>query len=318
MTSELPSTASRRIRMAALISRLAPNEGYTMSSIDGVALVRSNRSMVRTPALYEPSIVIVAQGRKRGFHGGQSYVYDAQHYLALAVPLPFQVETEASEEEPMLGVAIRVDLAATAELALAVDDMQPQADARPATLFATPLDDRLGDAALRLLEVLADPAEARLLAPGIVREITYRVLISEQGGGLRAALTQGGHFGRIAKALRRIHVDYARPLDVATLASDANMSVPTFHAHFKSVTATSPIQYIKAMRLHQARLLLIRGSLTAASASERVGYESASQFSREFKRLFGRSPVDEARYFKDLLDVAPAVRLPTNPQPVVP
>lgn len=278
-----------------------------MSAIDGVGFTRSHRTMIRSPALYEPSIVIIAQGRKRGFHGGQAYVYDAQHYLALAVPLPFEVETEASEAEPLLGVAIRVDLATTAELALAIDELEPHASSRPATMFATPLDDRLGDAALRLLEALSDPTDARLLAPGIVREITYRVLMSEQGGGLRAALTQGSHFGRIARALRRIHTELARPLDVAMLASEASMSVPTFHAHFKTVTATSPIQYIKAMRLHQARLLMIRGNLTAASASESVGYESASQFSREFKRLFGRSPVDEARYFKELLEVSPAV-----------
>ncbi|MEZ2419278.1 AraC family transcriptional regulator N-terminal domain-containing protein [Luteibacter sp. RCC_6_2] len=302
------SIEARRARMADLIVRLAPSEGYTLSAVDGVAFMRSNRPLVRTPALYEPSIVIVAQGRKRGFHGGQTYVYDAQHYLALAVPLPFEIETEASVEEPMLGVAIRIDVATIAELVLAVDDLRPQADVPPATLFATPLDDRLGDAALRLLEVLSDPVEARLLAPGIVREITYRVLTGEQGGGLRAALTQGGHFGRIAKALRRIHTEYARPLDVATLASEANMSVPTFHTHFKAVTTTSPIQYIKAMRLHHARLLMVRSGLNAATASERVGYESASQFSREFKRLFGRSPVDETRQLKDLLDLAPSVQ----------
>jgi AraC-like DNA-binding protein len=306
--SQPVSIEARRARMADLIVRLAPSEGYTLSAVDGVAFMRSNRPMVRTPALYEPSIVIVAQGRKRGFHGGQTYVYDAQHYLALAVPLPFEIETEASVEEPMLGVAIRIDVATIAELVLAVDDLRPQADVPPATLFATPLDDRLGDAALRLLEVLSDPVEARLLAPGIVREITYRVLTGEQGGGLRAALTQGGHFGRIAKALRRIHTEYARPLDVATLASEANMSVPTFHTHFKAVTTTSPIQYIKAMRLHHARLLMVRSGLNAATASERVGYESASQFSREFKRLFGRSPVDETRQLKDLLDLAPSVQ----------
>lgn len=307
-TPESPSVASRRARMTELILRLAPTEGSTMSLLDGVTLSRSHRAIVRTPALYEPSIIIIAQGRKRGFHDGQAYVYDAQHYFALAVPLPFAVETEASEEEPLLGMVIRIDLATTAQLALAVDEIQPQADKRPATMFATPLDDRLGDAALRLLEALADPTEARLLGPGFVREITYRVLMSEQGGGLRAALTQGSHFGRIAKALRRIHVEYARPLDVATLASDVNMSVPTFHAHFKTVTATSPIQYIKAMRLHHARLLMIQGSLTAATAADRVGYESPSQFSREFKRFFGRSPVDEARHFKDLLEIAPSVR----------
>ena len=308
-----PANLSRQARMVDLIDRLAPSEGYTQSLLDGVTLMRSNRSLARTPALYEPSIVIVAQGRKRGFHGGQAYVYDAQHYLVLAVPLPFEIETEASPEEPMLGIALRIDPSMTAELALAVDESQPYVNrpnpaARPRTLYATPVDERIGDATVRLLEALSNPAETKLLAPAIVRELSFRVLTGEQGGSLRAALTQGGHFGRIAKALRRIHNQYDRELDVATLAGEANMSVPAFHAHFKAVTATSPIQYIKAMRLHQARLLMIRSGLTAATTSERVGYESASQFSREFKRLFGRSPVEEARHLKDVLNLAPPVR----------
>jgi len=301
--------ASRQTRMIDLIDRLAPAEGYTQSLLDGVTLMRSNHPLARTPALYEPSIVIVAQGRKRGFHGGHTYVYDAQHYLVLAVPLPFEIETEASPQEPMLGIALRIDPAMTAELALSVDENLPHIDVQPRTMFATPVDERIGDATVRLLEAMANPGEAKLLGQSIVREITYRVLTGEQGGSLRAALTQGGHFGRIAKALRRIHAQYDGELDVATLASEASMSVPAFHAHFKTVTATSPIQYIKAMRLHQARLLMIRNGLTAASASERVGYESASQFSREFKRLFGRSPLEEARHLKDVLSLALPVRV---------
>lgn len=302
--------------MVERLQALAPTEGYTMSALDGVTLMRANRALPRTPALYEPSIVIVAQGRKRGFHGGETFVYDAQHYLALAVPLPFDIETEASPQEPMLGVALRIDPTMTAELALAVDEVAPHADVPPRTLFATPVDDRIGDATVRLLDALSNPGEVRLLGPSIVREITYRVLTGEQGGSLRAALAQGSHYGRIAKALRRIHAHYDRQLEVAALADEASMSVPTFHTHFKAVTATSPIQYIKAMRLHQARLLMIRNGMTAATASERVGYESPSQFSREFKRLFGRSPLEEARHLKDLLDLAPAVQHASTEPPL--
>jgi AraC-like DNA-binding protein len=302
-----PKGLVRTARMAELIGQLAPAEGYTQSALDGVTLMRSNRPLPRTPALYEPSIVIVAQGRKRGFHGGNAYVYDAQQYLVLAVPLPFDIETEATPQEPMLGLALRIDQATTAELALAIDESEPERAPAPQTLFATALDERIGDATIRLLEALTNPTDARILAPGIVREITYRVLMGNQGSSLRAALTQGSHFARIAKALRRIHDHFDEELDVATLAGHANMSVPAFHTHFKAVTQTSPLQYIKAMRLHQARLLMIRNGLSATTASERVGYESASQFSREFKRMFGRSPVAEARYLKDVLSVAPAV-----------
>ena len=123
---------------------------------------------------------------------------------------------------------------------------------------------------------------------------------------MRAALTHQGHFGKIARALRRIHQDYQSDLNVTSLACEANMSVPAFHAHFKAVTQCSPIQYVKAARLHKARLLMVRGGVTAASASALVGYESASQFSREFKRMFGRSPVAEAQFMKHTLALMPA------------
>lgn len=306
MHTPTPQTA-RQATMVALLKRLAPEEGYTRSLLEGVTFMRANQALAHTPALYEPGVVIVVQGRKKGLHGGKLYVYDARHYLVLSVPLPFTVETEASEEAPMLGLVLRIDATQTAELALSVDETHPEIRPRPATLYATPVDARLEDATLRLLEALSDPAEARLLGPSIVREILYRVLIGNQGGSLRAALVQGGNFGRIARVLRHIHHQYAHPLDVPTLAQEASMSVPAFHAHFKTVTSTSPIQYIKAIRLHQARLLMIRNGMNAASASEHVGYESPSQFSREFKRLFGRSPTEETRHLKHLLSLASPV-----------
>lgn len=291
-------------RTAELISQLCPTEGFTMTAVDGVMAMRADGPLKRMPTLYEPSICIVVQGRKRGFHGGRTYVYDAQHFLALAVPLPFESQTECSPEEPMLGLALRVDNQVTAELALAIDQARGPPPCEPQTLMATRMDENLADATMRLCAALTSPLEAHLLAPAILRELTYRVLTSEQGGSLRAALAQGGHFGRIAKALRRIHAQYHRNLDVATLADEANMSVPTFHSHFKAVTHTSPIQYIKSVRLHQARLLMIRGGQTAAGAAVRVGYESPSQFSREFKRLFGNTPAHEAKRLKSILSLA--------------
>lgn len=293
--------SAQQARMIELIKRLSPTEGYTQSALDSVTFMRSNRSIPRTQALYEPSIVIVLQGKKRGYYGGEMIVYDAGHYLALSVPLPFSTQTEASEAEPMLGLAVRMDAAITAELAMGVDETAPQHANKAATLYATPIDAKLEDTVLRLLEALSSPLESRLLAPSIVREITFRVLTSEQAGGLRAAMLQDGHFGRIAKVLRHIHGEFSNNLDVGTLAREAHMSVAAFHNHFKAVTQTSPIQYIKAIRLHQARLMMIRKGISASSASQQVGYESASQFSREFKRLFGRSPKEEAQYLKELL-----------------
>lgn len=294
-------------RMVGLLKRLAPNEGYTQSALDSVRLMRSDRPLGRTPVLYEPSIVIVCQGRKIGFLGEEVYVYDAQHYLVLSVPLPFSTETQASPEEPMLAVSVRLDLIELTELIAQIDAAGHHVAAPAAGIVSTPLDGDLADATLRLLQSLTSPVDARILGPAIVREICYRVLTGEQGGAMRAALAHHGRFGRVARALKKIHAGFAGPLNVSGLAEEAGMSVPAFHANFRAVTQTSPIQYIKSTRLHHARLLMIRDGVTAASAAARVGYESASQFSREFKRLFGRTPVDEVRDMRESFTLSPAV-----------
>jgi AraC-like DNA-binding protein len=299
----------RERRMSALLLRLAPHEGYTQSLLDGVRFLRSDRPVARTPVLYEPSIVIVCQGLKRGYLDGQVYRYDAQHYLVLSVPLPFSSETDASPEHPMLAVSIRLDMTAVADLVMALAEAGKYPAAPPQGIVSTPLDEPLQDATLRLLDALSSPLEAKVLAPAIVREMCYRVLIGEQGGAIRAALGQQGHFGRVSRVLRRIHVDYSQQLDVSGMARDAGLSVAAFHTYFKTVTRTSPIQYIKSIRLHQARLMMIRDRLTAAAASARVGYESPSQFNREFKRLFGRSPGEEARCMAVAFSLFPAVEL---------
>ncbi|MBU6486535.1 MAG: AraC family transcriptional regulator [Burkholderiales bacterium] len=292
-TSSFVSPA--QARMVELLATLAPGEGYTYSALDGVKFMRTNVSIPRVPVMYEPCIVIVAQGRKRGFLGSQAFIYDAQHYLVLSVPLPFECETEATPQEPMLAISIRIDLSVIAEILMTLNDTRGPMDSEPRAVYATPLDRTLSDAVLRLLESLASPHDARILGPSIVREICYRVLTGSQGDMIRAALTHQDHFGRIAKALRRIHTAFADNLDIPTLAREAGMSPAVFHAQFKAVTETSPMQYVKTTRLHQARLLMMQNGLNVSAAATRVGYESASQFSREFKRLFGLSPVDDVK-----------------------
>ncbi|WP_353191280.1 AraC family transcriptional regulator [Pandoraea pnomenusa] len=289
---------TRQAEMAALIRRLAPQEGYTRSLLEGVRLMRADRPLGRTPVLYEPGIVIVCQGHKRGYLADQVYRYDALHYLVLSVPLPFSTETDASPEAPLLAVSVRLDMTAVADLVIEVEQQANTPVSAPVGMVSTPLDATLIDTTVRLLQALTSPLEAKVLGPAIVRELSFRVLMGPQGGAIRAALAHQGNFGRISRVLRRIHSDYDRSLDVRLLADEAGLSIPAFHAHFKAVTATSPIQYIKSVRLHQARLLMIRDNLTAAAAGGRVGYESASQFNREFKRFFGRSPGEEARVMR--------------------
>jgi len=291
--------------MVALLKQLAPQEGYTLTALPDVRFLRSDRPLASTPVLYEPGIVIVCQGRKRGLWADQVYLYDAQHYLAVSVPVPFTMETDASADEPLLAIYFSLDLTVLASLALQVDELTERSNAAPVGMFSTPMDDALAQTVLRFLEAMSSPVEAVLLGPAIVREIYFRALLGEQGASMRAALAGQGQFGRIAKAVRRIHTSFGERLTVAQLAHEAGMSIPTFHAHFRDVTQSSPMQYLKSVRLHQARLLMLRNGKTASAASLEVGYESASQFSREFKRFFGLSPGDEIARLKASFSMPP-------------
>jgi AraC-like DNA-binding protein len=156
----------------------------------------------------------------------------------------------------------------------------------------------MGAAVIRLLECLKSPLDSRVLGRQIVREILYRVLLREQGGALRALASRDDHFARIARVLKHIHTEYARPLGVEELARKAGMSVAAFHHHFKLVTASSPLQYIKRIRLDQARRLMAHGGYNAGAAARAVGYESPSQFSREYRRMFGAPPREDVAALK--------------------
>jgi AraC-like DNA-binding protein len=290
--------AKAKARMVRLMKALAPDEGYTLTALPGVRLLRSNRPLAMTPVLYEPGIVIVCQGRKRGFWADKVYLYDEQHVLAVSVPVPFAMETDASADEPLLALYLALDFSVLGALALQLDELAGPPSAHPVSMLSTPMDDALADTVLRLLECMTSPVETALLGPAIVREIYFRVLSGEQGSAMRAALASHGQFGKIVKAVRRIHTAFRERLTVERLASEAGMSIPTFHAHFRAVTDTSPLQYLKSVRLHQARLAMLRDDKTAAVASNEVGYESTSQFSREFKRLFGRPPGEEVARLK--------------------
>lgn len=301
--------ARRTRNIVERMLQLAPVEGYNLSVLDDVRFLRSNRPLHRVPVLYDPGIVIVCQGRKLGYLGEDTYVYDAQHYLVVSVPVPFTMETWASEEEPMLAVYLRLDFNLAAELILEVDELSGPVAARPKGMYSSPMDDRLRDSLLRFLDAMSHPVESRVLGPTLVRELYYRIITGEQGGSMCAALNRQGQFAKVARAIRKIHACYAQRLDVEELAGEAMMSVPSFHAHFRTVTDTSPMQYLKSTRLHQARLLMLRSDITAATASSRVGYESASQFSREFKRFFGRTPLEEIAWMKRTY----ALPAPTTP-----
>src|SRR6201996_7996134 len=243
-------------RMIALLHALAPDEGYNLTALPSVRILRSDRVLSRTPVLYDPGIVIVCQGCKRGYFGDQVYVYDEQHYLAVAVPVPFTMESTGTPERPLLAIYMHLDFQMAADLMLQIA-LHPAAvtQGAPLSMMSSPMDSALRTSVLRFLEALTQPLDAVVLGPGLLRELYFRVLTGAQGAALRSALGMQGQFGKIGKALRHIHVAYAQPINLAQLANEADMSVPTFHSHFRSVTRTSPMQYLKSTRLHQARLL---------------------------------------------------------------
>ncbi|MCE5315434.1 MAG: AraC family transcriptional regulator [Armatimonadota bacterium] len=278
--------------LAKLLEPLATNNGHTESSLSNVRFMRSDMSIPRHPVVYEPSIVIIAQGHKTGYLGNQVYRYDPYNYLVLSVPLPFECETCGTPGEPLLGVVIGVDVTIVSELLLEMDDNYSLSGSVTRGIYSMQLTYELVNATARLLKVLRHPLDGRILGPQIVREIIYRVLCGEQGGALRSLAARHSRFGQIAKALKRMHTEYNSELDINMLASEANMSVSSFHSNFKAVTDVSPLQYLKSIRLHKARMLMIQDGIGVSNAATRVGYESASQFSREFKRYFGFSPSD--------------------------
>ncbi len=289
-----------RSRTISLLRDLAPAEGYNLTALPSVRILRSDRTLSRTPVLYDPGIVIVCQGRKRGYFGEQLYEYDEDHYLAVSVPVPFSMETDATRERPLLALYLHLDFTLAAELAARIDrEGIAVREAAPQSMMSTPMDARMQTSVLRFLEAMSEPLEAAVLGHGLLRELYFRVLTGAQGGAMREALSMRGQFGRIGRSLRLIHAGYAQPLDVTQLADEAGMSVPSFHSHFKTITQVSPMQYVKSTRLHQARLLMVRQDLTAEAASHAVGYTSPSQFSREFKRLFGLTPAAETKRMRE-------------------
>lgn len=280
--------------MTKLLEGLTPKTGATQSPLPEVRFIRSDQSVRKTPLVYEPNIFILAQGTKRVFMGNEVLRYDPNHYLVMSVPLPLECETEASPEKPLLGLSIRIDPTTVGELLLDMDAEIPYQQSF-AGAFSGELTTEMTDAAVRLLTCMSSERDCRILGPQIVREIIYRVLCSTQGAALRALAVRHSNFSQIAKVLRRMHHEYEMDFTMETLAGEANMSLSAFHHNFKAVTSTSPLQYLKSIRLHKARLMMVQDGMNASDASGRVGYASPSQFSRDFKKLFGKTPASESR-----------------------
>ncbi|MBV4500195.1 AraC family transcriptional regulator [Pseudomonas shirazensis] len=281
-----------------LIRRLATRPGFVSTHLPQVQVLSWDHYVASSPQIYEPSLMILAQGSKLARLGPRTLEYGAGHYLVQALSVPFMCETFATAEAPLLGVAVDIDRSVLSEL---VQSMQLAPDAcvqaqTPQSMTSAALDAAMRDSVERLLQCLQDPLDAQVLGPARMREVLYTALRGPQAGVLRALVEQQGHFARVAASLAYLREHYAEPLSVEALASCANMSVSTFHEHFKRCTDMAPMQYLKRLRLLKAQQMLIGEGLGVAQAAHRVGYQSTSQFSREYKRQFAQSPGDEQPY----------------------
>ena len=279
-------------KLATNIARWTNQEDLFMTAIPGLILFRREKATEPECALYEPCLCVVAQGAKRVFLGEESYVYDSRHFLITTVDIPTIVQViKASREKPCLGLVMKLDRREIAQLM--VDSGLPSPPVQKSSLgmangkITTPL----LTAIQRLVDLLDEPQDIPILAPIIQREILYRLLVGEQGARLRQIASNGSQGHQVARAIDWLKSNYSRQLRVEDLATQASMSPSTFHHHFRALTAMSPLQYQKWLRLNEARRLMLIERLDAATAAFRVGYESPSQFSREYNRLFGNSPV---------------------------
>ena len=294
-TREDKRVIEMRTELARKIADRTVAEGDTVTAIRGLRLYRRSAPTTCTSAAYEPSLVVFAQGQKQINVGKTVYLCDDSNFLLTSVDLPVVSQViAATEKEPILGLVLKLEMAAVREI-LSQQEFhlrEESADARGMAVGITSVE--LLDACSRLVVLLDAPQDIPFLSNVIQREIIYRLLRSPQGKHLRAIATLGEQSHRTAKAVEWLRVNYAKPLRVEELATMARMGVSTLHHQFRSLTAMSPLQYQKQLRLHVARERMLNG-LDAASAAFEVGYESASQFNREYSRFFGQPPMRDTK-----------------------
>jgi len=289
-----PTNHSLRADRTELVERLARamlHEG-TSDPMEGVRLRRASSPTELGHGTSHPSFCVIAQGSKDVRLGDRDYRYDPAHYLVATAALPIASRiVEASEERPYLGLVLTLDPVLVGSVMVELGRPAPRSNAAATAIAVSPLDDGLLNAVVRLVRLLDTPADARFLAPLIKREIVYRLLVGPQGDRIRQVATLGGETNRITRAIEQLRTDFDRPLRIEDLARDLGMSVSGFHHHFKEVTAMSPLQFQKQLRLQEARRLMLGEQLDATTAGFRVGYDDTSHFSREYKRLFGNPPM---------------------------
>lgn len=289
--------------LANLIERFTDGDGAHATAIPNLFLHRLSEQAAQVHTVYEPAFCIIAQGSKRVLAGDQVYSYDPASYLIVSVDVPIIASiTDASASKPFLGLRLDLDRAAIGALMME-SDVKRAATAPPSSsLGVSDLSGEIIDATVRLLRLLATPRDIPILAPLAEREILYRLLRGEQTSRLSEIAFAESKLQQVNRAIGWIKRNYREPFRIDELTGAAGMSASALHQHFKTVTGMSPLQYQKQLRLQEARNLIVTQNLDAANAGHAVGYDSPSQFSREYRRLFGAPPLRDAERLRGALD----------------
>ena len=288
-----------RAELAARIGRVIRDDGR-VEPLKGLYLARSSSRRGPVYGVSEPSFCVIAQGSKEVFLGGDRYQYDPAHYLLTTVELPTISQIlEASKEQPYLSIRLHLDPALVGSVLVEANVPSPPGHGEVKAIDGSPLDASLLDAMLRMTRLLESPADAQVLAPLVTREIVYRLLVGAQGARLRHIAVLGGDTHRIARAVDLLRRDFKQPPRIESIAQELGMSVSGLYHQFKAVTAMSPLQYQKRLRLQEARRLMFGEHLDAASAGSRVGYDDAAHFNREYKSLFGLPPMRDVERLRE-------------------
>jgi AraC-like DNA-binding protein len=291
--------------LASLMNNLVFSDGIHTTDIPTLRLVRASNISEPLHAIYEPSLLLITQGSKIVMLANESYQYDPLSYLVTSVHLPICGQIiQATPQEPYLCIQLSFSINQILDIIKESDLILKNKMDSGRGLVVNKTSPNLLDAVLRLVRLLETPRDIPILSPLIIREILYRILLDDQENFIKQFAIIGSHAHSIAKVIKLINNDFFKPLRIEELAAKANMSASALHNHFKKVTAMSPLQYQKLIRLQEARRLLLSESSDAAEISYRVGYESPSQFSREYARMFGLPPISDVKRLRDSLSLS--------------
>ncbi|MGD1919721.1 MAG: AraC family transcriptional regulator [Pleurocapsa sp.] len=296
---EYETTISKCQQIAALITKHTDGRGNGIhtTEIDKLEFIRQSDTLTAIRDVSETTLAIVIQGQKKVLLNEEIYHYGTAQYLVISVDLPLcGYATEATPERPYLGFKLTLDPVQLSDIVTQIRSNLLQKENSIPGWFISKAQPSLLDCAVRLTKLLDTPQDIAFLAPAIVREIYYRLLMGEQGEAVRQMATSGSNIQRIAKAIELIKSDLSKPMGIEDLSAQVNMSASSFHRHFKAVTSLSPLQYQKQLRLLKARQLMLAENTDAASTAYQVGYESPSQFSREYSRMFGAPPIQDIKH----------------------